>query len=194
MNLLLKDRKSDYIFIVFFSLFFITSMISDLIPTWYGELVPNHPNPLMQANYNYAKGCDPLFLHPPFWMRIVTGLSAFVYGPFYLLLVWAFIKGKKLDSSTRHYLWHHDQRDNRNFSVWGRILWRTRMAMPKSRQISAIESPLRNHPNPFNNSDAESKPIHQEVLINLREWFALIHRDMNYMLLCSMNFPYKWYH
>jgi len=94
MNLLLKDRKSDYFFIVFFSLFFITSMISDLIPTWYGELVPNHPNPLMQANYDYAKGCDPLFLHPPFWMRIVTGLSAFVYGPFYLVLVWAFIKGK----------------------------------------------------------------------------------------------------
>jgi len=94
MNLLLKDRKSDYIFIVFFSLFFITSMISDLIPTWYGELVPNHPNPLMQANYDYAKGCDPLFLHPPFWMRIVTGLSAFVYGPFYLVLVWAFIKEK----------------------------------------------------------------------------------------------------
>jgi hypothetical protein len=94
MNLLLKDRKSDFIFIVFFSLFFITSMISDLIPTWYGELVPNHPNPLMQANYDYANGCDPLFLHPPFWMRIVTGLSAFVYGPFYLVLVWAFIKGK----------------------------------------------------------------------------------------------------
>lgn len=94
MNLALHQRKSDYIFVIFFSLFFITSMISDLIPTWYGELVPNHPNPLMQANYDYAKGCDPLFLHPPFWMRIVTGLSAFVYGPFYLILVWAFIKGK----------------------------------------------------------------------------------------------------
>jgi hypothetical protein len=27
-------------------------------------------------------------------MRFVTGLSAFVYGPFYLVLVYAFIKGK----------------------------------------------------------------------------------------------------
>ena len=27
-------------------------------------------------------------------MRLVTGLSAFVYGPFYLLLAWALVKGK----------------------------------------------------------------------------------------------------
>ncbi|MEN9698864.1 MAG: hypothetical protein RLZZ301_62 [Bacteroidota bacterium] len=90
----LSQRKFDYFFIVFFSLFFITSMISDMLPTVYGELVPNHPNPLMKANYDYAYGCDPLFLHPPVWMRFVTGLSAFVYGPFYLVLVYAFWKGK----------------------------------------------------------------------------------------------------
>ena len=90
----LSERKFDYFFIVMFSLFFITSMISDMLPTIYGDLVPNHPNPLMKANYDYAKGCDPLFLHPPVWMRFVTGLSAFVYGPFYLVLVYAFIKGK----------------------------------------------------------------------------------------------------
>jgi hypothetical protein len=33
-------------------------------------------------------------MHPPVWMRIVTGLSAFVYGPFYLLLVYCLVKGK----------------------------------------------------------------------------------------------------
>lgn len=93
-NLPLQQRKFDYFFIVMFSLFFITSMISDMVPTLTGGLVPNHPNPLMQANYDYAIGCDPLFLNPPVWMRFVTGLSAFVYGPFYLVLVYAFIKGK----------------------------------------------------------------------------------------------------
>ena len=90
----LSQRKFDYFFVVMFSLFFITSMISDMVPTLTGELQPNHPNLLMQANYDYAYGCDPLFLHPPVWMRFVTGLSAFVYGPFYLVLVYAFIKGK----------------------------------------------------------------------------------------------------
>jgi hypothetical protein len=36
---------------------------------------------------------DPLFMTPPVWMRIVTGLSAFVYMPFYVLLVIALIRG-----------------------------------------------------------------------------------------------------
>src|ERR1700750_1787064 len=92
-NLPLNQRRFDYFFIVMFSLFFITSMISDMVPTLQGNLDPNSTNVFVQMNYNYAKGCDPLFLTPPIWMRFVTGLSAFVYGPFYLVLVWAFIKG-----------------------------------------------------------------------------------------------------
>jgi hypothetical protein len=76
-----------------FSLFFITSMISDMVPTLTGALDPSSTNVFVKMNYGYAKGCDPLFLNPPIWMRFVTGLSAFVYGPFYLILVYAFIKG-----------------------------------------------------------------------------------------------------
>lgn len=92
-NLPLSERKFDYFFIVMFSLFFITSMISDLWPTIMGSLDASSTNVFVQMNYGYAKDCDPLFLSPPVWMRFVTGLSAFVYGPFYLVLVWAFIKG-----------------------------------------------------------------------------------------------------
>ncbi len=33
-------------------------------------------------------------MHPPVWMRFVTGLSAFVYAPFYLVLVYALIRGR----------------------------------------------------------------------------------------------------
>ncbi|MFF0148790.1 hypothetical protein [Amycolatopsis sulphurea] len=33
----------------------------------------------MDANYWYARDADMLFLHPPDWMRIVTGRSAFCY-------------------------------------------------------------------------------------------------------------------
>lgn len=32
-------------------------------------------------------------MHPPDWMRIVTGLSAFVYMPFYVVLVFALVRG-----------------------------------------------------------------------------------------------------
>ena len=92
-NLPLSQRKFDYFFIVMFSLFFITSMISDMIPTLLGDLDPNSTNILVKMNYDYAHGCDPLFEHAPIWMRIVTGLSAFVYAPFYLLLVYSLIRG-----------------------------------------------------------------------------------------------------
>ena len=33
-------------------------------------------------------------MHPPDWMRIVTGLSAFVYLPFYVVLVWCLVAGR----------------------------------------------------------------------------------------------------
>jgi hypothetical protein len=45
------------------------------------------------SNYWYAHDADPLFMHPPVWMRIVTGLSAFVYMPFYIVLVAALARG-----------------------------------------------------------------------------------------------------
>lgn len=92
-NLPLSKRPFDYFFVVMFSLFFITSMISDMVPTLLGNLDPHSTNVFVKMNYDYAKGCDPLFLTPPIWMRFVTGLSAFAYGPFYLVLVAAFIKG-----------------------------------------------------------------------------------------------------
>ena len=93
-NLPLSQRKFDYFFIVMFSLFFITSMIADMVPTLFGNLDPNSSNVLMRLNYDYAKDNDILFLTPPVWMRFVTGLSAFVYAPFYLVLVYSLIKGK----------------------------------------------------------------------------------------------------
>ena len=94
MNLPLKNRKFDYLFIVFFSWAFITCIISDAIPTLGVVESPHSSNILARWNYSYASVNDPLFLHPPVWMRFVTGLSAFVYAPFYLLLVFALLKAK----------------------------------------------------------------------------------------------------
>ena len=93
-NLPLRERKIDVFFAVVFLVFAVTSGISDAIPTLGIEFSPDSPNPLARANYWYAIDCDPLFMHPPVWMRFVTGLSAFVYGPFYLVLAWALLKGK----------------------------------------------------------------------------------------------------
>lgn len=93
-NLSLKQRPIDIFFAVIFLLFAVTSAISDAIPTLGIVMDPQSPNVLARANYWYAVSTDPLFMHPPVWMRIVTGLSAFVYGPFYLILVYCLVKGR----------------------------------------------------------------------------------------------------
>lgn len=91
----LSQRRVDVFFAVVFVLFAVTSGISDALPTLGIEMSPDSANPLARANYWYAIDADPLFMHPPVWMRFVTGLSTFVYGPFYLLLAWCLVKGKQ---------------------------------------------------------------------------------------------------
>ena len=93
-NLRLNLRKFDYVFIVFFCWAFASCMISDAIPTLGIVQSPDSPNILAQINYTYSSVNDPLFMNPPIWMRFVTGLSAFVYSPFYLVLVYAMIRGR----------------------------------------------------------------------------------------------------
>jgi hypothetical protein len=92
-NLKLKERPIDIFFIIIFSIFAITSIIADMIPTLGFDFNSASSNFIVNANYWYAEGCDPLFQNPPVWMRIVTGLSSFVYMPFYIILVISLIKG-----------------------------------------------------------------------------------------------------
>jgi len=92
-NLRLGQRRIDVFFIVIFSVFIITSLISDLLPTVGVDFTHPSSNFFANSNYWYAHDADPLFMHPPVWMRIVTGLSAFVYMPFYIVLVAALARG-----------------------------------------------------------------------------------------------------
>lgn len=89
----LRRRPLDAILAAVFAAFAITSVISDLLPTLGVDFSQPTGNLLVDANYWYAHDTDPLFMNPPAWMRIVTGLSALVYMPFYLLLVGALLRG-----------------------------------------------------------------------------------------------------
>ncbi|HEY2793653.1 MAG TPA: emopamil-binding family protein [Micromonosporaceae bacterium] len=93
-NLPLRRRGIDIFFAIVFSAFTITSLISDLLPTIGVNF--SHPtgNFFVDSNYWYAHDADPLFMNPPDWMRIVTGLSAFVYMPFYLVLVYCLVTAR----------------------------------------------------------------------------------------------------
>jgi hypothetical protein len=94
VNLPLRKRPIDIVFAVFFSAFIITCFISDLLPTIGVDFTHPSDNFFANSNYWYAHDADPLFQHPPVWMRIVTGLSAFVYMPFYFFLVYALVRGR----------------------------------------------------------------------------------------------------
>ncbi|WP_155375754.1 EXPERA domain-containing protein [Catellatospora vulcania] len=93
-NLPLRERRIDVFFAIVFSAFTVTSVIADLMPTLGFDFSRPSDNFILNSNYWYAHDTDPLFMHPPVWMRIVTGLSALVYMPFYLVLVYALIRGR----------------------------------------------------------------------------------------------------
>jgi hypothetical protein len=92
-NLPLRQRPIDILFIVVFSLFIVTCVISDAIPTLGIPQTADSPNLLAQWNYWYSHQWDPLYQNPPLWLRFITGTSAFVYLPFYVILVVCLAKG-----------------------------------------------------------------------------------------------------
>jgi len=92
-NLPLRRRPIDIFFAVMFTIFIVTSCIADMLPTLGIDFSQPNGSFLVDSNYWYAHDADPLFMHPPVWMRIVTGLSAFVYLIFYIVLVPALLRG-----------------------------------------------------------------------------------------------------
>ncbi|CAN5319793.1 hypothetical protein BH09ACT1_BH09ACT1_00840 [soil metagenome] len=92
-NLPLTKRPFDFVFIVIFSLFIITCIISDSVEGLGLDQVANSSNILVQWNYTYSSNNDPLYQAHPLWLRMISGTSAFVYVIFYVLLVISLIKG-----------------------------------------------------------------------------------------------------
>lgn len=88
----LSSRKHDWFFVAFFSFFVFSSVFSD---AFHGLDLLDDTSFWGRANLAYAElaGDDFLIADHPF-ARFSTLWSAFVYGPFYALLVYAFVKGK----------------------------------------------------------------------------------------------------
>jgi hypothetical protein len=93
VNLPLRERPADMVFIVIFSLFIVTCVISDSVEGLGLPQVANSTNLLVQWNYTYSSDFDPLYQAHPLWLRFISGTSAFVYLPFYVLLIVSLVKG-----------------------------------------------------------------------------------------------------
>ena len=88
----LSQRRKDIFFVVCFSFFAFSSFFSD---SWHALGLLEGDAFWSRANRWYGEiAQDHFFLADHPYVRVNTGISGMVYGPFYLLLVYAFIKGK----------------------------------------------------------------------------------------------------
>lgn len=92
-NLPVRRRPFDIVFMVVFSAFIVTSIISDSVEGLGLDQVADSPNLLVRWNYWYASNFDPLYQSHPLWLRFISGTSAFVYVIFYVLLVIGLARG-----------------------------------------------------------------------------------------------------
>ena len=95
-----SQRKVDWIFVGFFliNFFFITYIvdIEQLIipdpdnfrqPFW-------PPESMVKLIHWYGSSFDPLLMARPPWWKMTIWIDVLFYGPFYVLAIYAFIKGK----------------------------------------------------------------------------------------------------
>lgn len=88
----LGERRGDIFFVVIFLAFAFTSFFSD---AWHALGLLTEDMFWGRANLWYGEFAgDAYFLADHQYLRIGTGISGFIYGPFYLLLSFAFLKGK----------------------------------------------------------------------------------------------------
>ena len=88
----LSMRRRDIFFVACFSFFAFSSFFSD---SWHALGLLDGDGFWPEANRWYAEVADDQFFAADHkYVRVNTGISGMVYGPFYLFLVYAFWKGK----------------------------------------------------------------------------------------------------
>ena len=55
---------------------------------------PDSADPFGRALWMYGMRFDPLVAENPLFLRLMSGISAFVFGPFYVVLAWGLVKGR----------------------------------------------------------------------------------------------------
>lgn len=90
----LRERRLDVFFVVAFSFFIVTSIVTDSVNGLNGALDPDSPYVVERFIYDaYARVADPLLIVNPPQVRVSAWISAFVWLPLYVLFVFAFVRG-----------------------------------------------------------------------------------------------------
>jgi hypothetical protein len=86
-----RRHPLDWVFIVIFPIFAFTSLVLEQWIVW-GVDLRTATDPLGRAWGWYARTLDPLLLDRLLSIRVMFGIDAFVFGSFYLLLSYAFLR------------------------------------------------------------------------------------------------------
>jgi hypothetical protein len=91
----LRERSRDWFFVVVFSLFALTSFLIDTA-NMVGRPNPHSRNPMARFVYDQMVGIDPVLIANPRAVQLTVGfVSALLFGVFYLVLVYAFLRGRE---------------------------------------------------------------------------------------------------
>jgi hypothetical protein len=88
----MKLTRLEWIIVVMCGFFALTSFLVDPCSAFNIPIDAHSKCPIIRATSQWAQRTDPLWLANPPVVRIQTGLSVFVYGPFYLLTIGALFR------------------------------------------------------------------------------------------------------
>ncbi len=88
----LLRRPLDLLLVVGFCAFAITSFAFDRVAGCNADLTTTS-DPVAALLFEWGTRHDPLVAANPPALRLMSFVSAFLFGPFYLVLVWAFVRG-----------------------------------------------------------------------------------------------------
>lgn len=87
----LRERGTDRLFVIGLVMFAATSLLVDRLAALDVDVCAEQR--MFGALCWYGRNIDPLYLANPQWLRVMSGISAWVFGPLYLLLAWGFWRG-----------------------------------------------------------------------------------------------------
>ncbi len=87
----LRNRPFDLLLVAFFVVFAFTSLVMEMYIAFDVDLAA--ATDLFGRGWHwYAVSFDPIFLDPPTFLWLMCTFDAFVFGPFYLVLIYAFVR------------------------------------------------------------------------------------------------------
>ena len=89
----LKERPFDAFLVFWFCVFAVTSLVYEQYVVFDVDLAAT-TDPIGRSWYWYAASFDPVFLDTPLWLRIMCTIDGYVFGPFYLVLIYALVRGR----------------------------------------------------------------------------------------------------